>query len=387
MSTAALVNVGAILTGNSQAPRAEADLLVMGDGKIQYLGDRSGWDLGDVEQVWDVQGMTLTPGLIDSHTHPAIGDWSPRQGTLGWLNSTLHAGVTTTLSMGEARIEEAPADPAGVKALAILAAKTFRKHRPGGLKVRAGAVWPVSGLTEPDVAEMAANGVWALAEIGAYELPPLDEVLGIVAAARRHGLKVPLHMGGRRRPGTAGIGFDLARQVRPDVACHVSGGPTPAPWADLERLVAETDCYLELCAAGNPRVTRDLAALVAERGELRRLMLGSDTPSSLGMVPIAIPRLMSFLASLVGLPAEQVVAMATGNTARAYRLSCGVIEPGRDADVLVLDVPVSSWGTTPAESIERGENLAVSAIFVDGALATSTPRNTQPAARQIKRLR
>jgi enamidase len=387
MSTSALVNIGTVLTGNSLAPRADADVLVMRDGKIQYLGDRSGWDLSDVEQVWDVQGMTVTPGLVDSHTHPAIGDWSPRQGTLGWLNSTLHAGVTSTLSMGEARIEEEPGDPAGVKALAILAAKTYRKHRPGGMKVHAGAVWPVSGLSEPDIAEMAANGVWALAEIGAYELPPVDEVLRIVDAARRHGLKVPLHTGGRRRPGTVGIGFELAQQVRPDVACHLSGGPTPAPWADIERVVAETDCYLELCSAGNPRITRDIAALAAERDELHRIMLGSDTPSSLGIIPIAIPRLMSFLASLLGLPAEQIVAMATGNTARAYGLSCGVVEPGRDADVLVLDVPVSSWGTTPAESIELGENLAVSAIFVDGALATSAPRNTQPASRQIKRVR
>ena len=62
MSTSALVNVGTVLTGNMQAPRADADVLVMGDGKIQYLGDRSGWDLSDVEQVWDVQGMTVTPG-------------------------------------------------------------------------------------------------------------------------------------------------------------------------------------------------------------------------------------------------------------------------------------------------------------------------------------
>src|SRR5581483_980709 len=240
MSTVALVNIGTVLTGDSQEPRADADVLVMREGKIGYLGDRTGWDLSDVEQVWDVQGMTVTRGLIDSHTHPAIGDWSPRQGTLGWLNSTLHAGVTSTLSMGEARIEEAPGDPAGVKALAILAAKTFRKHRPGGMKVHAGAVCPVRGLAEPDIAEMAANGVWALAEIGAYELPPGDEVLRIVDAERRHGLKVALDTGGRRRPDTAGIGYELARQVRPDVACHLSGGPTPAPWADIERVVAET---------------------------------------------------------------------------------------------------------------------------------------------------
>jgi cytosine/adenosine deaminase-related metal-dependent hydrolase len=48
-------------------------------------------------------------------------------------------------------------------------------------------------------------------------------------------------------------------------------------------------------------------------------------------------REMEFAAKLSDLPAETVLRMATKNGADIAGLNCGVIEPGRDAKLLVLD--------------------------------------------------
>ena len=45
--------------------------------------------------VIDAGGMTAIPGLIDSHVHITFGDYTPRQRTVGYLESYLHGGVTT----------------------------------------------------------------------------------------------------------------------------------------------------------------------------------------------------------------------------------------------------------------------------------------------------
>ena len=74
--------------------------------------------------------MTLTPGLIDSHTHPAIGDYTPRLNAVGWIEHYLHGGITSMISLGELHVPGRPHDPAGVKALAILASKCYRNMPP-----------------------------------------------------------------------------------------------------------------------------------------------------------------------------------------------------------------------------------------------------------------
>ena len=51
-----------------------------------------------VDVVIDAAGTTAIPGLIDSHGHPALGDFTPRQrGTLDVYDSMLHGGVTRGL--------------------------------------------------------------------------------------------------------------------------------------------------------------------------------------------------------------------------------------------------------------------------------------------------
>ena len=60
-----------------------------------------------------------------------IGDFSPRQRILDFIESCLHGGVTSMISAGEPHVPGRPKDRAGTKALAILAAKAFANARPG----------------------------------------------------------------------------------------------------------------------------------------------------------------------------------------------------------------------------------------------------------------
>ena len=83
----------------------------------------------------DAGGMTAIPGLIDSHVHVTFGDYTPRQRTVGYLESYLHGGITTSISASEVHVPGRPSDPEGVKALAFAAQRCFADYRPGGMRV------------------------------------------------------------------------------------------------------------------------------------------------------------------------------------------------------------------------------------------------------------
>ena len=79
----------------------------------------------------DAGGMTAIPGLIDSHVHITFGDYTPRQRTVGYLESYLHGGTTTAISASEVHVPGRPRDVEGVKALAVAAQRCFADYRPG----------------------------------------------------------------------------------------------------------------------------------------------------------------------------------------------------------------------------------------------------------------
>ena len=160
MATLRVSNIGTIVSGDIDSPLASGDTVVAEDGTITYVGDAAGAPpRGEGEVVVDAAGATLIPGLIDNHVHPVIGDFSPRQRILDFIESCLHGGVTSMISAGEPHLPGRPKDRVGTKAEAIVASKAFANARPGGVKVIAGAVILEHGLTEGDFDEMAEAGV------------------------------------------------------------------------------------------------------------------------------------------------------------------------------------------------------------------------------------
>ena len=150
-------NVGLMLSGDIDRPLLDADTVVVVDGVITAVGREKDCDTAEPATLIDAMGTTLCPGLIDSHVHPVFGDWTPRQSQLGWIDSTMHGGVTCMVSAGEVHLPGRPKDVVGLKALAITAQRAFDNFRPGGVKVIAGAPIIERGMVENDFAELAAK--------------------------------------------------------------------------------------------------------------------------------------------------------------------------------------------------------------------------------------
>ena len=293
-------NIGTIVTGDIEAPIAEGDTIVVRDGLIASVGASGEVDPSDILSVIDAAGATVTPGLCDDHVHPVLGDFTPRQSQLGFIDSYLHGGTTTMISAGEPHTPGRPTDPAGVKALAILAHASFAKLRPSGVKVHAGAVLLEPGLTESDFDEMAEAGVELVGEIGISGVKDADVAAEMTRWAQARGMRVMVHTGGASIPGSGIVGADFVVAVRPDVAAHVNGGPTALPLDHVERILDETSARVEIVHNGNVKAAGEVAALVARRGELHRLVIGTDSPAGSGAQPLGMLRAISWVAALGG---------------------------------------------------------------------------------------
>ena len=374
-------NLGAIASGDISAPFAEGDEILIEDGRIAGVGRELGTRAGaGAEQVIDAHGTTAIPGLIDSHAHPVFGDFTPRQRTIDFIESGLHGGVTTVMSAGEVHLPGRPRDIVGLKALAIVALKSYQNLRPAGVKVHAGAPILELGLEEHDFAEMAAAGVNLVGEIGLGSVKTGAQAAPMVAWAKKHGMTVTFHTGGPSIAGSSAIGADEVLQARPHIVGHINGGTTAMNDDDIERLVA-TDMAIEIVQCGNGRAALHAARTAEALGGLDRVILGNDAPSGTGVIPLGILRTMAHLSALGGIPPEVAVAMATGNTARVHGLDVGIIEPGRAADLCLVDAPIGSVASSALGALAIGDLPGISMVLIDGKVMLGRSRNTAPAAR------
>lgn len=383
MPSLAVTNAGVILSGDLLQPIIpHADTVICRDGMIAEIGARSelAEQIRAADRVLDALGSTVAPGLIDSHCHVVLGDYTPRQKTVDFLDSYVHGGITSVISPGEIHAPGRPRDATGVKALAIAARSCFLNFRPAGLRVHAGSVVLEPTLQEEDFAELERAGVWlAKFGFGAYE-DPLDGELQ-VRWAQQHGIKVMCHSGGASIPGSKPITPEHLVRLRPDICGHANGGPTALPDAGLEMLVRETDLVLQVVQAGNLRSTIKLVRLARQTGNLRRVIVGSDTPTGTGVMPLGVLKTIAEISSLADLPPAEAWALATGNNARVFGLASGVLREGADADLVVLDAPWGSVGADALAALALGDIPGISAVVIEGSLRTLRSRNTPLAAR------
>jgi len=382
---AAITEAAGVLTGRVDDPLLTADTVLMRGGRIAAVGRRGEIDLSAASIVIDAAGAYIAPGLIDSHCHVVIGDYTPRQKTVDFLDSYVHGGTTSCISASEVHAPGRPTDPVGVKALAIAAQRCFSEYRPGGMTVYAGSVILEPGLEDADFAELADAGVWlAKAGFGAFETP--GECAPLVRAAQRHGMVVMCHTGGASIPSSSSVGADDLMAMLPDVSGHVNGGTTALSPRDLARVIAEPRMALQVVQAGNLRAALEVVRAVVARGDLERLLIATDTPTGTGTMPLGLIKSVVEMSSLAPLAPELAVAAATGNPARVYRLASGVIAPGHPADLMLLDAPLGSAQPDALAAISSGDIPAVSHLFTSGELRFTVSRNTPPATRPIRLL-
>ncbi|MEW1723259.1 amidohydrolase family protein [Streptomyces sp. NPDC093109] len=385
MSTLAVVGAGTVFSGDHRSPLiADADTVVSEHGVIVAVGRRD--DLAGLvetaEVVIDANGSTVAPGLIDSHCHVVLGDYTPRQKTVDFLASYVHGGITSVVSPGEIHAQGRPHDATGVKALAIAAMSCFRNFHPGGMTVHAGSVVLEPTLTDDDFADLEKAGVrLAKFGFGLYEDPA--DGYDQVRSAQAHGITVMCHSGGASIPGSKPITPDHLLHLAPDVCGHVNGGPTSLPVEGVDKIIEETSMALQLVQAGNLRSAVRIIRKCHEEGRFDRIVIGSDTPTGTGVMPLGVIKTVAELSSLSGIDPARIWAAATGNNARTWDLPAGFIAPGAAADLVVMDAP---WGSTASDAIGAlaiGDIPGITAVVTQGVLRNLTSRNTPRAARLV----
>src|ERR1044071_260542 len=320
----AIVNLGQIVSGDWKAPFTAGDAILTDGERITLVGTASAQAVEAADVVIDAGGMTAIPGLIDSHVHITFGDYTPRQNTVGYLESYVHGGTTTAISASEVHVPGRPRDVEGVKALAIAAQRCFADYRPGGMRVIAGSVILEPGLKQTDFRELAQKGV-RLAKAGFGVVNTAYDYVPLVADAKAAGLITTCHTGGSSIPGSGAITGDHLLKMHPHVSFHINGGPASLPVADFERVILESQIALQVCTAGNLRTTLLCARLADRLDAFDRLIIATDTPTGSGIMPLGMLYTMAHLASLTEMPAERFICAATGSNARVYGLDSGLL--------------------------------------------------------------
>lgn len=386
MSKTLIRNIGTMYSGDIYQPVLNRDSLIIENGKIAAIGEGLAAPAG--AEVIDAMGTTVMPGLLDSHCHVVLGEWTPRQTALGWIDNYVRAGVTGLVSAGETHIPGKPKDAAGQKAMATLSFKTYNNLRPSGMKVYAGAFILMADTTEEDFRELAELGITHTGEIGLGSANRVHNTKHMIDWGHKYGIKFLCHSGSTYLYGSAVMDPDTVVGLNPDVICHVTYADLSAE--TIERFFRDTGASIEFCRTQCPNLknTVEVVNKARERNELHRLMLGNDAPSGLGVFPRGIWEMVCLLSGTAKLPPPQAVACATGNTARAIGLKdVGTLAEGKCADLIICDAPLGGTGDDAGASIAEGTVPGVSMVLIDGAVMhEGAAVNTAPPKRAAVRI-
>ncbi len=374
-------NIGRILSGKLEQPLIDGNCVIATDGVITAIGDAAALDIDQADVTIDANDTWLAPGLIDSHVHPVIGDYTPRQQQIHWIDSCLHGGVTTMISAGEVHMPGRPKDIVGLKALAIASQRWYENFRPSGVKMLAGAPVLEEGMEEHDFKELAEAGVKLLGEVGLGSVKAGETAAQMVKWARKYGIQSTIHTGGPSIPGSGLIDKDVVLEADADIIGHINGGHTALPDNQITCLCESCTRGIEIVHNGNERAGLLAMRTAFEIDQSERVILGTDSPAGSGVQPLGILRMIAMLSSLGNVPAEIAFCFATGNTARMRELDSGIVEIGKSADFVILDQAQHSPGKDMLESIQQGNLPGIGMTIIDGKVCSHRSRNTPPATR------
>jgi len=326
---------GTILTGESYEPIDGR--VVIEDGKIAA-----------VEEVTDMPDRIVAPAFVNAHTH--IGDSIAKDAGRGLSLSNLVAppdGLKHRLLRDASHEEMIEAMHQSLRYMQSTGTATCLEFREGGAEgvkqIRVAAadldISPVVlGRETVEVIEVASG-------FGASGANDDDFTAEREATARADKL-FGIHAG---EPDSTDI--TPAMNLEPDFLVHMVH-PTDA---HLKRLVEE-NLPVVVCPRSN-MVTGVGFPPVEDLVERTTVALGTD---NVMMNNPSMFREMAFLAKHSGLTATEVLRMATRNGAEIAGLNYGVIEPGREAKLVVLDATTDNLiGTVdPLRSVVRRASKA-----------------------------
>lgn len=364
-----LHNIGQVLTGALDAPALDADTVVIDGGRIASL-DSSAATTADT--VVDCKGMTVAPGLVDTHVHPTLGDYAPKQQSAGYLERMMHGAVTRAISAGEVH---APGRSGAESALGIAlgAFHSFERHRPSGMKVHGGAMLLEKDTETSHIDRAFASGMRIIGEIGVGSLKDPARARELSLHARELGMTVHMHCGCTSDRGPGGdehpyFSAEDVMEAQPSVASHANTFASLSD-ADIDMLCEDGGPpFVEVVQAGGTRSMLRVVEGLAERGRLDRLLIGTDTPTGYGVTSLGVLKTIGDICSLAGVAPETAWAIASGRGAAAFGCDGNVISQGAVADLVVMDASLGSVYDTALDAMAAGEFPGVAVVITDGAV-------------------
>jgi N-acyl-D-aspartate/D-glutamate deacylase len=283
-----VIRGGTLVDGTGAAPR-RADVAVK-DGRIAALGEVS----GEALRTLDAEGLTVTPGFVDIHTHyDGQATWDPQ------LAPSCYHGVTTVV-VGNCGVGFAPVRPGQEDFLIQLMEGV--EDIPGAA-LHEGIQWEWESFPEfldalekrrfsMDVGTQVPHGsvrTYVMGERGANNEPATPEDIEKMAALVKEGLAA------------GALGFSTSRTLAHRA---ITGEPVPGTFAaedelfGIGRVLGELGQGIFECAAAGA-AGEDIAAPLAELDWMRRLSSEISRPVTFAMVQVdAAPNLWRELLEL-----------------------------------------------------------------------------------------
>lgn len=358
------------------------------DGRIRAVGQRLALP-DDLPRV-DGRGHTLTPGLMDAHTHT--------YGTM--LTDALRFGVTTVLDQFTQPSLAAAKRPARESLARTGEADLFSAGNlataPGGHGTQFGV--PVETLTSPGEAPAFVRArkeegadwikiVWEDGSTFGADIPTLDRetIAAVIAAAHAEELLAVIHVSTLEHALAAlAMGIDGFVHVWAD---EVISEEDAARFAEAGVFVIPT-LSVRVAAAGESMGPRLLEETAPEHvSPMQRATLSGTFPRPVGTVEAAVESVRRLHAAGVpilagtdapnpgtgfgismhgelrllqraGLSAAEVLAAATGETAATFGIEDrGRLERGRIADLLLVAGDLAS---------DLSRSAAIAGVWKDG---------------------
>ena len=335
----------------------------------------------EARRVVHVDGKTVTPGLIDLHTH--VFDGVARNGVHPDL-AGVHAGVTTVVDAGSSGCATFGAFPRHILPKCETEVIPFLHICQTGLATNPDII-AESSIDLDDTLKVAQQYKGLIRGIKARMVSPALEILGMEMprlakrAARESGVPLMVHIGDTLKRYDPNVIRELLPLLEPgDILTHLftanPGGVLDAngKLVPEAKELADRGVWLDT-AHGRMNFGFGVARKVLDQGLVPHCISTDLTiPGRLNTVHSMVEIMARFLG--LGFSLEQVITMCTVNPAKALgehgRL--GSLAVGHQADISVLEVREGDWvvydtlrdslridkTVVPVLTVKRGEVFA-----------------------------